>query len=70
MLMCVQVSSGNHSFAARNVQLLICELITSAFRAVTHIGVSPLVVVMNQDNGERSNKRQRHHSCSGASIFY
>jgi hypothetical protein len=52
------------------VTLLICGLIKSALRAVTHMGVSPLVVVMNQDNEERSNKRQRQDSCSGPRISY
>lgn len=41
------------------MQLLICELNKSAFKAVARRGVPPSVVVMNQDNEESSHKRQR-----------
>lgn len=56
-----KVNSGNRSFAGRNVQLLICELNKSAFKAVAHMGIPPSVVAMNQGNKESSNKRQRHY---------
>lgn len=65
-----KVNPGKHNFAGRNVQLLICELNKSAFKAVAHMGIPPLVVVMNQGNEESSNKRQRHYCSSGARTFY
>lgn len=56
-----KVNPGKHSFAVRKVQLLICELHKSTFKAVAHMGVPPLLVVTNQDNEESSNERHRHY---------